>query len=303
MPASDSIGLVGCGHWGRHILRDLVALGCDVTVVANSGESRRRAAEGGAARVVSSVEEMPGVGGIVVCTPTATHAQVAERVLNRFDGFVFVEKPLTADPASARRLLGRAQGRLFVMHQWRYHPGVEMLRDIAQSGDLGELVGVRSTRVQWGNRHEDVDGIWILAPHDLSILLEIVGYLPEPKAAVGSVTAEKEASLIGVLGTRPWAVIEVSNLAMERRREVSVLCRDGVATLSGSYADHVEVRRRGGGEKLPISTELPLLRELRAFLECVDGGLPPKSSAAEGVAIVEGVAGLRALAGLEDGDS
>ncbi len=76
------VALIGCGRWGRHILRDLVSLGCMVTVVARSEQSRRRAIEGRASDIVSSVAELPEVDGMVVATPTITHADVLEAALD-----------------------------------------------------------------------------------------------------------------------------------------------------------------------------------------------------------------------------
>ena len=165
-----TVALVGCGRWGRHILRDLVALGCEVIVTARSDESRTRAEHGGAALVVESVADLPAVDGAVVSTPTTTHARVVEELLA--GGMpVFVEKPLTDDPAGARALADAAPERLFVMHKWRYHPGIEALAAIASSGELGPVAAVRTSRVGWGNPHGDVDGVWMLAPHDISIVL------------------------------------------------------------------------------------------------------------------------------------
>src|ERR1041385_3687190 len=103
MNSERRIGLVGCGHWGRFILRDLVSRGCEVMVVANSAESKQRALEGGAAAVVSSLAELPPVGAVVVATPTSTHAAVIEELLERGVP-IFTEKPLTADAESAARL-------------------------------------------------------------------------------------------------------------------------------------------------------------------------------------------------------
>src|SRR5881394_9367 len=72
------IGLIGCGRWGRHILRDLLILGCDVTVVSGSEAGRQDARDGGATEIVASVEYLPPVSGLVVATPTSTHAEVIE---------------------------------------------------------------------------------------------------------------------------------------------------------------------------------------------------------------------------------
>jgi predicted dehydrogenase len=298
------VGLVGCGSWGTHILRDLIALGCEVTVVARSERSTAAAVKGGAAKVVRQASYLPAVQGVVVATPTTTHVGITEELLER-DVPVFVEKPLADDPAAADRLAAVAPDRVFVMDKWRYHPGVELLGEIARSGELGRVVGLRTTRVGWGNRH-DVDPVWVLAPHDLAIGLEILGSLPAPRSAVAESLNGYAAGLIGVLGDEPWLALEVSARAVDRRREVILSCEHGVAVLGGGYSDHVQIARVDDPadmtlpepERRAISTELPLLRELRAFVEHLEGGPPPRSSAREGAAIVRAIADLRALAGL-----
>src|ERR1700745_3508742 len=105
MRESRTVGLVGCGSWGRFILRDLVLLGCRVSAVARSPESRARGE--GAETIVGSVAERHEVEGIVVATPTSTHAAVVGEALEHGVP-VFVEKPLANDPAAADRLF--AQG-------------------------------------------------------------------------------------------------------------------------------------------------------------------------------------------------
>lgn len=293
MPEGARIGLVGCGRWGKHILRDLCALGCEVAVVTRSAESRARAEAGGAASAIDSIGDLPEVDGIVVATPVSTHAAVVEEALG-LDVPVFVEKPLTNDPVAAERLAAAADGRLFVMDKWRYHPGVELLGELARSGELGQVVGLRTTRLGW-ERKRDVDQIWVLAPHDVAIGLEILGEIPTRRAAVAS-----QDALLGLLGERPWQALDVSGRSRARRREVVLVCEEGAATLDDSYDDHVTVVRSEEEPELrPVSTELPLLRELRAFLKHLAGGPPPRSSAGEGVAVVRAIAELRALAGLD----
>ena len=298
------VGLVGCGEWGRHVLRDLLAIGCEVHVVARSEESRRRARDGGAAGIVGTVEALPDVTAAVVVTPTATHAEVIERLLDRPIP-VFCEKPLTADLPAAERLAARAADRLFVMDKWRYHPGVEALGAIARSGELGPVVGLRTTRVGWTHSQPDVDSAWHLVPHDLSIALEVLGRIPEPRAAVAEREGTQIVGLLGILGTAPWVAFEASSRRARSFREVRLFCAGGAATLSDSYSDHLSIRRAApasGGppepERRAISTELPLLRELRAFVEHVKGGPPPKSNAADGLEIVRAIDRLRALASL-----
>jgi predicted dehydrogenase len=304
---ADPVALIGCGRWGRHVLRDLLALGARVVVVAPSEATRRYALEAGAEATRASIDQLPAVAGAVVVTPTTTHAAVVDELLG-LDVPLFVEKPLTEDPDGAARLAAQAPERLFVMHKWRYHPGVEALSAIARSEELGPVEAVRTTRVGWGNPHGDVDGIWMLAPHDISIVLELLGDIPSPRWAAAERVGATTTGLVGVLGDAPWAAIELSIAHTERRREIRLVCRDGVAVLANPYADHVALARgeligaiTREEERRPISNELPLLRELRAFLGHLAGGRPPRSSAGEAAAEVAAIGGLRALAGLDAG--
>jgi|1185.fasta_scaffold155335_1 predicted dehydrogenase len=294
------VGLIGCGRWGRHILADLRALDCDVAVVARSTASVARARDGGAADIVPEIAALGRVDGLVVASPTSTHADVVAEALE-LRVPVYCEKPLTADPESARRLAAAAPDRLFVMDKWRYHPGIEELARIAVERELGDVVGIHSRRVSTGSPHLDVDTVWIHAPHDLSIALEILGHVPEPRHAVGEVDgAGVLRGVTALCGDDPWLALEVSELAPAHRRELRLVCEDGTAILDGGDAADVLVVRHdtllGDPERRPLDPEMPLRRELRAFAEHLRGGPPPRSSAAEGVAIVEAVARVRELA-------
>ncbi len=305
--SGPTIGLVGCGDWGRHVLRDLGILGCRTVVAARGAASCERAVEGGAEAIVRSPAELPEVDGIVVATPTTTHAEVVAGLLER-QVPIFVEKPMTADPESALRLAAAAPERLFVMDKWRYHPGVELLAGVARSGELGEVVGVRTRRVGWGNPHSDVDCVWILAPHDLAIGLEILGELPRARCARADRVGDEVCGLRGLLGETPWLDVEVSVREPVRSRRVTLLCERGAAVLPQPYAEHVEVypgaplRQAEAPQptRRVLDDELPLLRELRCFVEHLAGGPAPRSSAREGAEIVVEIARLRELAGLED---
>lgn len=301
-----NVGLIGCGRWGRLILRDLLALGCKVTVVAHSDATAGRAREGGASAVVSAVDELADVDGLVVAVPIPVHAEVVDSVVGRGVP-IFVEKPLSADPLWARHIAATAGDRVFVMDKWRYHPGIELLRDIARSGELGPVVGLETVRTGWGSPHDDIDGIWHLAPHDLSIVNEILGLLPEPRHARADRADGTPAGIVGFLGDDPWVRVEVGTRSTRRIRSVTLRCRDGIAALMDGYADHLEILRgyplrdtEPEPVRRPFRFEMPLLRELRAFVDHLSGGPPPRSSAAEGAGVVTALAELRRLAGVEE---
>jgi predicted dehydrogenase len=296
------VGLVGCGRWGKHILRDLLALGCEVPVVARSAESRARAEEGGASAIVSGVEELPELDGVVVATTTSTHAIVIEELLERGVP-VFTEKPLTTDPDVAAGLAKAAPDTLFVMDKWRYHPGVVEIAAIARERRLGSVSGLTTTRIGWGVAHDDVSPVWVLAPHDLSIALEVMGAVPDPRAAVAEIAAGSVVGLSALLdGPGYWQSFVVTARSPERSRRVELHCDEGVVVLADAWDEHVTVYRSGASEPEPermeTPGELPLLAQLRAFVAHLGGGPPPRSSAADGAAIVAALDELHRLAGV-----
>ena len=301
-----TIGLVGCGLWGKLVLRDLVALGMKVTV-SDIDRRARSDAQAAGASVVSDADELPFVEGLIVATPAITHAQIVTALLPRGVP-VLVEKPFTTNVVEAERLARLGGDRLFVGHTWRYHPGVQRLGEIARSGELGPITGLRSTRTNWTSPRTDVDSIWNLAPHDLTLAIEILGHIPPPRAALAEVHDGRAVGMTALLGNDPWLVFDVSNRYRDKRREVRVHGRDGVAVMADPDAGQIEVTR-GDAASSPSTTrrvdhhfsgDSALTRELAAFLEFLDGGPRPKTSATEGVEVVRAVARLRELAGLSD---
>jgi predicted dehydrogenase len=302
------IGLAGCGRWGRLILRDLLALHCEVAVAVPGEEGRQAALAAGAHGAVGHVRELPDCDAYVVAVPTVSHGEVVLELAARGRP-LFCEKPLTANVDSARRIVEAAGDRVFVMDKWRYHPGVHLLRDIAQSQELGPVQGIHATRVQWGCPHVDVDAAWILLPHDLSIALEILGDLPTPTRAHAESDAQGLVTLSAWLEGPVWMHCEIGTRSPQHRRVIELRCRDGIAVLGDAYDEHVAVLRTDGPrtagqpapawQKRPFAATMPLFDELACFVAHVAGtGPAPQSSAQEGLRIVETVARVRALAGL-----
>jgi predicted dehydrogenase len=296
------ISLAGCGRWGRHILRDLLALGAEAAVADPDSAARLRAVAAGAGETASDLEALGPCDGIVVATPASTHAAVIRQALGA-NVPVFVEKPFTNDPQAARVLADEGKGRLFVMDKWRYHPGIEELRRIRESGELGRVLGMHVRQVGWGSPQRDVDVAWTLLPHSLSIALEVLGEVPRVKQAFAECLRGTVVGLHAVLGGDPWVVVEISERAPEKRREFRLHCEGGVAWLDDAAACHIRLARDGPGtgadaadvERRAIPDGLPLLAELRAFVEHLRGGPAPRSSAAEGALVVERIGELRAL--------
>lgn len=302
---SKVVGLAGCGLWGRNILRDLISLGCRVHVADPSAEKRQAAVESGAENAVDDVKRLGELDAYVVATPAATHAEVADYLLE-FLKPVFVEKPFTVDSASAEVLVRKGRNLLFVMHNWRYHPGIRMLGDIAASGEFGPVTGLHSFRMNWTSPRKDVDTSWTMLPHDLSIALAIFGAIPEPVHACAEILEGRVVGLTVTLGGNPWTVFTISNRVPDKRREVRLHCRDGVATLPNGESRFLEIATPDGIdglrpniERRNIEGDPALYEELKSFVNFLDGGPTPPTTASEGLEVVRRVEQIRRLVGIE----
>jgi len=298
---SIRIGLVGCGRWGKHILRDLLSLGAEVRVTCLSEATAAEARKAGAHDAGTTLPVSGAVDAYVVATPTATHAVVLDGLVGTGRP-IFVEKPMTADVASARRLAKAAPSTLFVMDKWRYHPAIEAMRQEAASGAIGDVLAIRTSRWQWSNPHRDVSPLWILAPHDLSISLHILGRIPPLRQALTLVPGRAELGLIAVLADELAQVtVEIGTMSPTHRRRCLVVGTKASLELEDAHDDRILVRHGAPGDHaatakvIPVGTEMPLLAELRAFLAHVRGeGPPPLSAADEGLQVVTRLAEIEA---------
>lgn len=290
--------LVGCGRWGRNILRDLAALGRPAIVVDVSAEALAAAAPlSHATRPRLDIDER--VAGVIVATPATDHAATIAQVA-RLNAPIFVEKPLACSIADAERAAALAGDRLFVMDKWRYHPGIEALAVLARSGELGAVRALRTWRLDWGHAQADVDPIWTLLPHDLAIVREILGVVPPAVAAFAERASGGASGITARLGADPACVLEISARRPERRRRIELVFDGAVVVLDAARDDRLEIRTDTGSRTIDAGNEPPLKRELAAFLSHLDGGAPPKSSGRDGVEAVRRICELRRMAGLDD---
>jgi predicted dehydrogenase len=298
------IGIVGAGRWGSILLRDLVALGAEVAVVDPDGRARAGALEAGARDAVADLDRLAPCAAYLVVTPARTHARVADELLESGDAPIFVEKPFTTDVSDADDLAQRGNGRVFALEKWRYHSGVQLLAQVARDGALGVIEVVRTTRIDASMPIHDVDPVWTLLPHDLSIVATILGRLPEPVAATAERDAGGElAGLIGHLGDgTPSATVEVSACRSARRRSVEVVGTTATALLPSDDAPDVEVTGTDGTRTLrALADGMPTRRMMAAVLAQLTGG-PPLPSATEAARSVATISELRRLAGAGDDD-
>jgi predicted dehydrogenase len=301
-----TVGLVGCGRWGLNVLRDLCALGCKVHVVDPDPAARGRA--GSVASVVAELSSLRPCEGYVVATPATTHAEVVRELLGTGRP-VFVEKPFTTSQVSADALAEAGAGQVFVMEKWRYHPAVADLRELVRSGALGTVVEVATRRWSTSRSHSDVGAQWTLAPHDLTVLDELVG----PVAAVTDATAVAHGGMVerlrATVAASSPASFDVWNSASSSVRSIVVVGAGATARWTSADKDVVEMAGPDGTDRwrrpLPAS-DPPLLAELREFVEFLRGGPPPRATAAAGartVALVEQAVQVAGVAGPSGGET
>jgi predicted dehydrogenase len=289
--------LVGCGRWGRNILRDLATMGRPTVVVDISMEALAAAASLALA-TCRTLDIRERVVGVIIATPATDHLATVEQVAP-LDVPIFVEKPLATRTEDAERAVALTGDRLFAMEKWRYHPGIEALGALARSGELGPVRALRTWRFGWGHSQSDVDPIWTLLPHDLSIVREVLGFLPPAIDAIAERGVDRVWGMTARLGTDPMCALEVSGRRPEHRRRIEVVFDAAVAVLDGGRDTAIEIHSDGGFRTIDVGDEPPLRRELKAFLGHLDGGPPPKSSGRDGAAVVRRICELRRLAGLD----
>lgn len=302
-------GLIGCGRWGRLVLRDLLQLGVTVHVVARSDATRSAAVQQGAKAAYRTLEALPPMDGMIVVTPSATHADILQQLQRRTEP-IFCEKPLTTDIATARTCAEELGARLFIMGKWRDHNGILALAKLAQSGALGPVQGLKTRRLGWGHPHRDCDPLWILMPHEIAIAYEILGaFLVPTQVTIEQDQGERlHAATVSFSGQGFWHLSEIGVRTTPRDRSIRLYCRDGVATLADAMADHIVINRNPVDyyaaetgqteERIAVAVNMPLYDELRVFRDFIRGGKPPKSDAAFGLKVVETVASIRTMAGL-----
>jgi predicted dehydrogenase len=185
------VGVAGLGLWGSNLARNFNEL-AGLAWVCDTDEERLTvaAARYPSARATSSLEELLAdetVEAVVVATPVPTHAELARRALAA-GKHVFVEKPLALAADEAEELVALAEERALVLmpgHLLLYHPGVRKLKEIVDSGALGDVLYVYGNRQNLGTIRPDENALWSLGAHDLSVILHLLGEEPSELWARG----------------------------------------------------------------------------------------------------------------------
>lgn len=320
------IAVVGFGYWGAKHVRVLSSTpGVAVTVV-DADEERLAEAQSRypAARMATELDDvLDDVHAVVVATPPHSHYPLARRALEA-GRHVLVEKPLTTSVEKGEELVATAAEHaacLMVGHTFEYNPAVWKLRDLVQSGALGRILSVDTARLSLGRYQSDVNVIWDLAPHDISIVSLILGEMPSAAAVwahrnMGGPHADVAYVRLDFEKARTQAFLHVSWLNPNKVRQVTVVGERMMAVYDDMSDERLRVYDIGvdlhevddptAAHALPVSYRTgdivspyiefnePLLVQDQHFLECVRSGSRPSTPGERGLDIV------RVLAAIED---
>ena len=185
------IALVGCGYWGKNIARNLHQMGllgavCDPSARVLEGVPKLYP---GAVPTnsIDDVLKMKEIDAVAIASPAALHAKTAKAALLAGKD-VFVEKPLALDVKEAKALLALAKKKkrvLMVGHILQYHPAILKLKELLDAGELGDIQYVYSNRLNLGKIRHEENILWSFAPHDISVILLLLGRMPKAVTTAG----------------------------------------------------------------------------------------------------------------------
>jgi predicted dehydrogenase len=308
-----TVGQVGLGRWGSNLARNFAELARLKWLCDESAEQlEERAPRFPGARLTGRFEDLlsdPEVEAVVIATPVPTHAELSKRAILA-GKHVFVEKPMALTAAEAEELveLAAERGRVLMPgHLLLYHPGVRMLKEIVDAGDLGDVLYVYGNRQNLGTIRPEENALGSLGVHDLSVILLLLGENPSEVWARGESFLKEgvedvvfcylrfpsgkiahmhlswldphKMRRMTVVGSRKMAVFD----DMELDRKVTVY--DSAAEQSlGTYG---EWRTRTGDIYSPrIPNAEPLRLECAHFLSLARGEGDPAGAARDGLAVV-----------------
>ncbi len=304
-----TLAQLGCGYWGPNLLRNFSALPCRVKWVVEQSEARRsfvseKYPDIRTAGDWSEVLQDPEVDAVVIATPAATHSALSEAAL-KADKHVFVEKPLalTYDEGAALVRLAEARNRiLMVGHVLEYHPAMTRLFSLVRSGEIGRVQYIYSNRLSLGQVRREENILWSFAPHDVAVILRLMGSMPFQVVACGGSYVQAniaDVTLTHLLfdnGVRAHIHVSWLHPYKEQRLVIigskKMISFDDVAKKLLLYDQRVEWKEglpvpvKSAGEEVDFGAEEPLRMECSAYLEAIHTGQPP---------ITDGMSGLRVL--------
>jgi len=313
-----NVAVIGCGYWGPNLVRVFSTLdGCTVRALCDLDPERaaslqRRYPATRTCTDARAVFDDPEIDAVAICTPVHSHYPLARAALET-GKHVLLEKPLAHSAAAAEKLVRLAEDRhltLQVDHTFIYSGAVRKIREIVDGGEIGDILYVDSVRVNLGLFQSDVNVLWDLAPHDVSIITHLVAAEPRWVTAVGSahygrvenqayVTIRFDGSLIAHLHVNWLAPVKIRSTLIGGSKRMIVyddlepsekirVYEKGV-TMHNDPASRarVLVDYRTGDMFAPyIDKTEPLERSCRAFLDAIETGVPSVTDGRAGLAVV-----------------
>jgi len=306
--ASPKIAVLGCGYWGKNLVRNFQALGAVAAVVDPSAAGRATAKQLAPDAVIhedfDAVLKDPAIAGVVIATPAETHADLVGRALTAGKD-VLCEKPLALRYEDARHVheLAVKHGRiLMVGHILEYHPAIAKLQELIRDEKLGKIRYIYSNRVNLGKVRREENILWSFAPHDLAVILRLLGAMPFQVSASGG--AYVQANIADVTVTQLLfdngvaAHVFVSWLNPFKEQRLVVIGSKKMATFDDirrelvlhdqqvDVKDGEPVPVKGEGVTVPYAPDEPLRLECQAFLDAIASRKPPLTDSASALRVL-----------------
>ena len=305
----QNIAVVGNGYWGKNLVRNFFDLGvlhtvCDQNPAAEA-DVRTQYPHTTFRREFSEVLADDEIKAVVLATPAALHFEMAKRALLAGKD-VFVEKPLALNVAEATQLVDLAERSgqvLMVGHILQYHPAVRKLKELIDAGLLGQVEYIYSNRLNIGKIRAEENILWSFAPHDISVLLGLLGEEPISASCDGGSYLNQDVAdvtlsqLTFANGVR--AHIFVSWLHPFKEQRLVVVGSEQMAVFDDTaaeklvlYPHRVEWKDRipnavkAKAESVLLETAEPLRNECREFIECIETRRRPLTDGREGLRVL-----------------
>jgi UDP-2-acetamido-3-amino-2,3-dideoxy-glucuronate N-acetyltransferase len=306
-----NVAVVGCGHWGKNLVRNFFKLGalcsiCDIKV--ERMEELILSYPGlNTEKEFSKILEDPQIKAVVISTPAESHYFIAKEALLA-DKDVFVEKPLSLTVQQGKELveLAKERGRiLMVGHLLEYHPTILKLKELVKKGELGKVNYIYSTRLNLGKFRTEENILWSFAPHDISVILLLLEEMPtEVSAHGGSYLYHQVADVtittlnfrsgvkshIFVSWLHPYKeqkLVIVGTLKMAVFDDVSFKNKLLLYDHKIDWIDRVPIARKEEAKIVECPSTEPLQLECEHFLECILNRKTPKTDGNNGLRVLE----------------
>jgi predicted dehydrogenase len=313
------IGLIGCGDWGKNLLRNfanlpgcVVLAGCD----ENPKQIEKLCPNYPGVKFTKDAQEIienPNLDAVVISTPPASHFQLSKASILA-DKDVFVEKPLVLKVAEGEELVKLAEEKkkvLMVGHIMEYHAATLKLKEYIKNGDLGKIYYLYSTRVNLGKVRDIENALWSFAPHDISIILFLLEKEPVSVTATGECYLQKGIEDVAFMTIHfadgVMAHVHVSWLDPHKDRKLTVVGNKKMAVFDdtqpsekiwifdkgvdtkqdyNTYGEYLSLRF--GDIIIPkIESTEPLKVECQHFIDCVQNRKTPRSDGRDGLRVLK----------------